>query len=271
MQYSVYPISMAMFNQKLENCVSVQHVKNSFAFLPSDNTPLILAVFIKYTEYLIHSYEDLNFKNWGFFLKKIQQIFPDELENLHLKLLQEKVLLKFRELYPHLSKIGTVVKEHEEQSNDFGSELNLLENILKKSIEKRIEDVLEIEKAIKVEDKAKVLQLSLNFLIVESDLIKHLSAVTEAALKAFTFQAGIQQGSDRVIKLTASSLMPLFEIPARLENSDEFSFWLQLSPFIDLSFDGDQLFASINVTKKEINFEQFKIFRNFLQYHKISS
>lgn len=245
MQYSVYPISMAMFNQKLENCQSVQDISENFKFIITDKIPLVLSVFINATEYLIQSFEDLNFNNWGFFKKKIAQIFPDEQNNAELKWLEKKILIKFRELYSHLAVASKGVNENKNPTAEVDAALSQVSDVFKSSLQERIESAFVIENACKIENKARVLQLSLNFLIVESDLIRHTSPFVEAAFKTNALQNELRFGCDRIIRISSAAEITLFEIPIHLEETEEFSFWLQLSPYLDLSFEGNRLFASL--------------------------
>lgn len=266
MQYSVYPISMAMLNQKLENCQSVQDISENFKFIITDNTPLILSVFINATEYLIQSFEDLNFKNWGFFLKKIAQIFPDEQNNAKLKGLEQKILVKFRELYPQLTSASKGVNENKNPTAEVDAALLQVSDVFKSSLQERIESAFIIENTCNIENKARVLQLSLNFLIVESDLIKHTSPFVEAAFKTNALQNELRFGCDRIIRISSVTEITLFEIPMHLDETEEFSFWLQLSPYLDLSFEGNRLFASLkHISRDDISLPLFMEFLQNLQ------
>ncbi|MBA3238210.1 MAG: hypothetical protein H0T62_07690 [Parachlamydiaceae bacterium] len=163
MQYSVYPISMSMFNQKLESCQSVKDISENFKFIVTNNTPLILSVFIKSTGYLILSFEDLNFKNWGFFLKKIVQIFPVNQGNLELNWLEKNILIKFREIYPQLALTGKGPIEKKDPNLEVDVALSQVSDVYTISLEKRIENAFNIEGAYSDEDKARILQLNMNF------------------------------------------------------------------------------------------------------------
>ena len=91
MQFSTYPISLVMLNQRLELCQSLLDLKDNFGFLKNENTEITFTVFIQSIEFLILSYKDLNFSTWGAFSKKVLEVFPTEQNNKALKVLVGKV------------------------------------------------------------------------------------------------------------------------------------------------------------------------------------
>ncbi|MBA3239360.1 MAG: hypothetical protein H0T62_13600 [Parachlamydiaceae bacterium] len=107
-------------------------------------------------------------------------------------------------------------------------------------------------------------------MILEFDLIKHTSSFLKDAFKAVEIQNELRLGCDRIIRISEVREVTLFEIPMRLEETEEFSSWLQLSSYLDLSYDGDRLFASMKqISLTDIDLDVFKGF--LLNLHKKTS
>lgn len=263
MQFSSVPISLSQFNHMLEKSTSLLNLRQSFSFAEKDfkKHGFTLSSFINATKFLIESYQDLNCKKFRFCIKKIKQIFPISTENdlITIHAFVSKINTFF---YYRITKFvpeAKVILRQPTHLQKLCAEKQLLQasEIFLFSDQERIEEAFLIESAITDAQKAYICQLILNFLVVESDLIKLTSQFFDDFVKYNETNDFSMLGCSRLLRLSAFLEMRLFPIHSDLENTDIFAFWLNLSPYLDLfkDFDTGDLYASLKpIHVDDVNF-----------------
>ncbi len=238
MKFSTYPISLGMLNLRLDSCQSLQHISANFAFSKNDNEELTFSIFIKSIKYLIISYKDLTFQSWAEFKKNITRVFPSEHNCKAFKNLEDEVTLEFYKIYPHLFK---KIENKKPDSLPFKKFIDCIEI----SPKNRLNLAFQIENAESPLEKQCILSQILDFLKIETDAIAYISRYLKALIELAELRKFLREGCDRVLRISKERELTLYEIPAKIEETDEFFFWIQMSSHIELSYDGDKLFASL--------------------------
>lgn len=264
MQNACVPISLAQFNNILERSNSPSDLRRSFSFAEDNfKACFCLKTFIDATKFLIESYHDLNRKGFQICLKKIKQFFPNPTENDVKAVLEFQTKInvffyyRFANFCPEVRVIVQQVAalRHLDAQRLHLKKLCSDEQLLRASEifrltdEERIKEAFLIESASTDMQKGDICQLMLNMLVLETDLMQTASLFYDDFLKYDKINKLTLNGCDRILRLSALQEMRLFKIPSNLENTDVFAFWLNLSPYIELSEDAGHLYASLKSTR----------------------
>lgn len=194
----------------------------------------------------IKSYSDLNSQNLLLLAKSIQRLFPkdeqSETDKIALstfwKVVKESqkrdVIYKSSlELPPALVGVG----EREELREDL-SEKCLMDakEIMSLSTKERLDLALSLysHPAVDVLEEAKRFQSILSCLYMEDLSFRQLSVDVHLALEIDRFQRLYREGCQQIIQTSPFFEATFFEFPEEIKNSDEFAFWLKVSPFIEI-------------------------------------
>ena len=254
------PLSMDELLGCLDRCTSAEELREKIALPTWRQGSLSQQRFCEVIRYPFESYTDLTFAKWGTFLKKVKVLFPraNAADAKALESFQAFAQKRMVALSPSLSAALTTDPGrklsfvHADVSHGYQKDrihfstseaLRLLETHFPLSHAERLNEALAKEDCSSSEKRASRLQIILTLLLFEVNLMKYTRDFVKAAYKMQELQAKLREGSALIVRLSPYDEVTLFEIPLKIDNSDEFALWLNLSPYFSLRKKGERHFA----------------------------
>jgi hypothetical protein len=251
------PFSLQELNFCLETCNSSKDVINAIGLKEFETRNLTLEIFLNAIVFPLESYSDINKENLNIFFKKINQLFPSRTSqeskalNIFFTKMMQKKLTSSSDQKSVLTYSGQIQEGGGASSSSTSVSIQAEETLkifaqyFNDSAEVRLQEALNLEDTSTLEKKASLLQILLNFLIIEEDLFQRVQPFVDLAFQIHDFTCAIREGSFSVIRLSALSETTVFEIPKQFEENEELAFWLSFSSCFGLRKSQGKIYACI--------------------------